>query len=73
MELTEANHTQKKYFDAIALASITFNTAHNHDVQSFQDKVILMPTFKKFLESRQMEAITDEDIKLIIQVSFPLN
>lgn len=69
MDLTEAKHTQKKYFDAIAASSIAHIAASN-DFLSCSNKVITISTLKKFLETRQMEIKTDEDVKAIIQVSW---
>ncbi|XP_058116355.1 1-phosphatidylinositol 4,5-bisphosphate phosphodiesterase epsilon-1-like [Anopheles ziemanni] len=66
MDLTEAKHTQKKYFDAIAASSIAHIAASN-DFLSCSNKVITISTLKKFLETRQMEIKTDEDVKAIIQ------
>ncbi|XP_052867196.1 1-phosphatidylinositol 4,5-bisphosphate phosphodiesterase epsilon-1-like [Anopheles cruzii] len=68
MDLTEAKHTQKRYFDAIAASSIAhIATGSSSDFLSCSNKVITISTLKKFLETRQMEIKTDEDVKAIIQ------
>ncbi|XP_055641990.1 1-phosphatidylinositol 4,5-bisphosphate phosphodiesterase epsilon-1-like isoform X2 [Toxorhynchites rutilus septentrionalis] len=63
LHLSDAKHAKKKHFDAIAASSI----AANNDFLSCNNKVITMATLKKFLETRQMELLSDEDVKSIIQ------
>ncbi|XP_053696518.1 1-phosphatidylinositol 4,5-bisphosphate phosphodiesterase epsilon-1-like [Sabethes cyaneus] len=63
LDLSDTKHTRKKHFDAIAASSI----AASNDFLSCNNKVITMATLKKFLETRQMELLSDEDVKTIIQ------
>lgn len=55
---------QKKIYDAIAAASIFTNCA---GIDTNNSQVITMSTFAKFLETRQMEVWTDDDVKALIQ------
>lgn len=57
---------QKKVFDAIAAASIFTNCA---GIDTNNSQVITLSTFTKFLETRQMETKTEEEIKALINVS----
>lgn len=66
LDLSDVKHTRKKHFDAIAASSI----AASSDFLSCNNKVITIATLKKFLETRQMELLSDEDVKAIIQVNF---
>lgn len=59
-------NTQKKIFDAIAAASIFTNCA---GIDTNNSQVITMSTFTKFLETRQMEVWTEEQVKALIYVS----
>ncbi|XP_055588696.1 1-phosphatidylinositol 4,5-bisphosphate phosphodiesterase epsilon-1-like [Uranotaenia lowii] len=63
LDLSDTKHTRKKHFDAIAASSI----AASNDYLQCSNKVITMATLKKFLETRQMEILGDEDVKSIIQ------
>ncbi|XP_021709977.1 1-phosphatidylinositol 4,5-bisphosphate phosphodiesterase epsilon-1 [Aedes aegypti] len=63
LDLSDTKHTRKKHFDAIAASSI----AASSDFLSCNNKVITIATLKKFLETRQMELLSDEDVKAIIQ------
>lgn len=67
LEITESKYTQKRIFDEICSASILTNCA---GVDLSNNHVITLTTLKKFLEVRQMEIKTDEELKLIIQVNF---
>lgn len=64
-EFTDAQCAQKKIFNAIAASSILTNCA-GIDTSSMQ--VITSSTLRKFLEARQMENKSEEDIQLIIKV-----
>ncbi|XP_046989883.1 1-phosphatidylinositol 4,5-bisphosphate phosphodiesterase epsilon-1-like [Schistocerca americana] len=55
---------KKKIFDAIATASIVTNCA---GMDTSKSQVITMQTFSKFLETRQMEQRTEDEIKALIQ------
>lgn len=59
-------NSQKKIFDAIAAASIFTNCA---GIDTNNSQVITMSTFTKFLETRQMEVWTEEQVKALIHVS----
>lgn len=59
-------NSQKKIFDAIAAASIFTNCA---GIDTNNSQVITMSTFTKFLETRQMEVWTEEQVKALIYVS----
>ncbi|CAG9772903.1 unnamed protein product [Ceutorhynchus assimilis] len=56
-------NTQKKVFDAIAAASIFTNCA---GIDTNNSQVITLSTFTKFLETRQMEIRTEEEVKDLI-------
>ncbi|XP_060525896.1 1-phosphatidylinositol 4,5-bisphosphate phosphodiesterase epsilon-1-like isoform X2 [Cylas formicarius] len=56
-------NTQKKVFDAIAAASIFTNCA---GIDTNNSQVITLSTFAKFLETRQMESKTEEEVKALI-------
>ncbi|XP_056642796.1 1-phosphatidylinositol 4,5-bisphosphate phosphodiesterase epsilon-1-like isoform X2 [Diorhabda sublineata] len=56
-------NSQKKIFDAIAAASIFTNCA---GIDTNNSQVITMSTFTKFLETRQMEVWTEEQVKALI-------
>lgn len=58
-------NSQKKIYDAIAAASIFTNCA---GIDTSNSQVITMSTFMKFLETRQMEVWSEEDVKSLIQV-----
>lgn len=58
-------NSQKKIYDAIAAASIFTNCA---GIDTNNSQVITMSTFMKFLETRQMEVWTEDDVKSLIQV-----
>lgn len=62
-------NSQKKLFDAIAAASIFTNCA---GIDTNNSQVITLSTFTKFLETRQMENKTVDEIKALIDVSFDL-
>lgn len=57
-------NSQRKIFDAIAAASIFSNCA---GIDSSNSQVITLSTFTKFLETRQMEIWTLNDVKALIQ------
>lgn len=67
LEITESKYTQKRIFDEICSASILTNCA-GLDISNCNNHVITLTTLKKFLEVRQMEIKSEEDLKLIIQV-----
>lgn len=58
-------NSQKKIFDAIAAASIFTNCA---GIDSNNSQVITLSTFTKFLETRQMEVWSEDDVKELINV-----
>ncbi|KAI4457577.1 phosphoinositide-specific phospholipase c family protein [Holotrichia oblita] len=58
-------NSRKKIFDAIAAASIFTNCA---GIDTNNSQVITLSTFTKFLETRQMEIWSEEDIKALIRV-----
>lgn len=62
---TSGTLQKKKIFDAIAAASIVSNCA---GVDTSKSQVITLATFSKFLETRQMEQRTEEEIKSLVQV-----
>lgn len=59
-------NSQKKIYDAIAAASIFTNCA---GIDTNNSQVITLSTFAKFLETRQMEVWSEEDVKALIHVS----
>lgn len=59
------NLQKKQIFDAIAAASIVNNCS---GVDTSKSQVITLATFKKFLETRQLEKLNDEQIKSLIKV-----
>ncbi|KAJ8673907.1 hypothetical protein QAD02_005169, partial [Eretmocerus hayati] len=61
---TSSNMHKKQIFDAIAAASIVNNCS---GVDTSKSQVITLATFTKFLESRQQEKLTDEQIKQLIR------
>ncbi|KAK0156885.1 hypothetical protein PV328_012161, partial [Microctonus aethiopoides] len=61
---TSGNLHKKQIFDAIAAASIVNNCS---GVDTSKSQVITLATFTKFLESRQQEKLTDEQIKALIK------
>lgn len=65
-DFTDAQCAQKKCFDVIAASSILNNCA---GVDASGMQVITWSTLKKFLETRQMEAKSEEEIKSIIKVN----
>ncbi|XP_049820565.1 1-phosphatidylinositol 4,5-bisphosphate phosphodiesterase epsilon-1-like isoform X2 [Aethina tumida] len=56
-------NSQKKIFDAIAAASIFTNCA---GIDTNNSQVITISTFTKFLETRQMEKWTEDQVKSLI-------
>lgn len=58
-------NSQKKTFDAIAASSIFTNCA---GIDTNNSQVITLSTFTKFLETRQMEVWSEEDVKALINV-----
>lgn len=58
-------NSQKKIFEAIAAASIFTNCA---GIDTNNSQVITLSTFTKFLETRQMEVWSEEDVKALINV-----
>jgi phosphatidylinositol phospholipase C epsilon len=67
---TSSNLQKKQIFDAVAAASIVNNCS---GVDTSKSQVITLATFTKFLESRQQEKLTDEEIKALIKVNTQLN
>lgn len=63
---SSADLQKEKIFDAIATASILSNCA---GVDTSKSQVITLATFVKFLETRQMEQHTEDEVKTLIQVS----
>ncbi|XP_024084473.1 1-phosphatidylinositol 4,5-bisphosphate phosphodiesterase epsilon-1-like isoform X1 [Cimex lectularius] len=55
---------KKKIFDAIATSSIISNRA---SVDSSKSQVIQLSSFAKFLETKQLEQYTEEEVKDLIQ------
>lgn len=66
---TSSNLQKKQIFDAVAAASIVNNCS---GVDTSKSQVITLATFTKFLESRQQEKLSDEEIKALIKVNFAL-
>lgn len=58
---------KKKIFDAIATSSIVTNCA---GVDTSKSQVITLNNFAKFLETKQLEQHTEEEVKELIQVIF---
>ncbi|KAK4881726.1 hypothetical protein RN001_005045, partial [Aquatica leii] len=63
-ELEGIVNSQKKIYDAIAAASIFTNCA---GIDTSNSQVITMSTFMKFLETRQMESLSEDEVKLLIE------
>ncbi|XP_067003645.2 1-phosphatidylinositol 4,5-bisphosphate phosphodiesterase epsilon-1 isoform X2 [Anabrus simplex] len=61
---SSGNLQKKKIFDAIAAASIVSNCA---GVDTSKSQVITLSAFTKFLETRQMEQRTEEEVKALVQ------
>ncbi|XP_076374836.1 1-phosphatidylinositol 4,5-bisphosphate phosphodiesterase epsilon-1 isoform X2 [Megalopta genalis] len=61
---TSSNLQKKQVFDAVAAASIVNNCS---GVDTSKSQVITLATFTKFLESRQQEKLTDEQIKELVK------
>ncbi|XP_063976762.1 1-phosphatidylinositol 4,5-bisphosphate phosphodiesterase epsilon-1-like isoform X4 [Diachasmimorpha longicaudata] len=61
---TSGNLHKKQIFDAIAAASIVNNCS---GVDTSKSQVITLATFTKFLESRQQEKLTEDEIKALIK------
>uniref|UniRef100_UPI001478712C 1-phosphatidylinositol 4,5-bisphosphate phosphodiesterase epsilon-1-like n=1 Tax=Osmia lignaria TaxID=473952 RepID=UPI001478712C len=61
---TSSNLQKKQVFDAVAAASIVNNCS---GVDTSKSQVITLATFTKFLESRQQEKLTDEEIKALVK------
>ncbi|XP_028982288.1 1-phosphatidylinositol 4,5-bisphosphate phosphodiesterase epsilon-1 [Diachasma alloeum] len=61
---TSGNLHKKQIFDAIAAASIVNNCS---GVDTSKSQVITLATFTKFLESRQQEKLTEDQIKALIK------
>jgi len=62
--LDKTSGNKKKIFDAIAAASIVSNCA---GVDTSKSQVITVANFTKFLETRQMESHSEEEIRMLIQ------
>lgn len=62
---TSSNLQKKQIFDAVAAASIVNNCS---GVDTSKSQVITLATFTKFLESRQQEKLTDDEIKALVKV-----
>lgn len=56
---------KKKVFDAIAASSIISNCA---GVDTSKSQVITLTNFVKFLETKQMEHRSEEEVRELIQV-----
>lgn len=69
IELVDAKndpaHEKKVIYDAISAASIISNCA---GVDTSKSKVITLGSFSKFLETKQLEALSEEEVKSLIQV-----
>lgn len=65
-EFTDAQCAQKKIFNAIAASSILANCA---GIDTSSTQVITCSTLRKFLEARQMEIKSEEEVRSIIKVS----
>lgn len=63
---TSSNLQKKQIFDAVAASSIVDNCS---GVETSKSQVITLATFTKFLESRQQEKLSDENIKTLIKVN----
>lgn len=63
---TGSNLQKKQIFDAVAAASIINNCS---GVDTSKSQVITLATFTKFLESRQQEKLSDDEIKALIKVN----
>lgn len=63
---TGSNLQKKQIFDAVAAASIVNNCS---GVDTSKSQVITLATFTKFLESRQQEKLSDDEIKVLIKVN----
>ncbi|XP_014229016.1 1-phosphatidylinositol 4,5-bisphosphate phosphodiesterase epsilon-1-like [Trichogramma pretiosum] len=61
---SDSNFHKKQIFDAIANSSIVNNCS---GVDTSKSQVITLATFTKFLESRQQEKLTDDQIKALIK------
>ncbi|XP_076227082.1 1-phosphatidylinositol 4,5-bisphosphate phosphodiesterase epsilon-1 [Nomia melanderi] len=61
---TSRNLQKKQVFDAVAAASIVNNCS---GVDTSKSQVITLATFTKFLESRQQEKLTDEEVKALVK------
>ncbi|XP_046742538.1 1-phosphatidylinositol 4,5-bisphosphate phosphodiesterase epsilon-1-like [Diprion similis] len=61
---TSSNLQNKQIFDAIAATSIVNNCS---GVDTSKSQVITLTTFTKFLESRQQEKLTDDEIKALVK------
>ncbi|XP_043491722.1 1-phosphatidylinositol 4,5-bisphosphate phosphodiesterase epsilon-1-like isoform X2 [Polistes fuscatus] len=61
---TSGNLHKKQIFDAVAAASIMNNCS---GVDTSKSQVITLATFTKFLESRQQEKLTDDEIKALVK------
>lgn len=57
---------KKKIFDAIAASSIISNCA---GVDTSKSQVITLANFMNFLETKQMEHRTEDEVKELIQVT----
>lgn len=63
-EFTDKQCAQKKIFDGMSAASIVSNCA---GIDTSNTQVITISTLKKFLETRQMEVKSDDEIRAIIK------
>lgn len=64
-EYTDAECAQKKVFDGMASASIISNCA---GIDTSNTHVITISTLSKFLETRQMETKSEDEVRAIIKV-----
>lgn len=77
-ELSQAKYSQKKLFNTLIrnfgycgnYSPLTaMQISSGNPSMSNNTQVITLDTFKKFLETRQMEAKSDGEIKTVIEVS----
>lgn len=81
-ELTQAKYSQKKLFNTL-IRNFGYCGNYNSPLAAMQissgnpsmsnnTQVITLDTFKKFLETRQMDSKSDGEIRMIIEVSSAL-
>jgi hypothetical protein len=78
-ELSHAKYSQKKLFNTL-IRNFGFCGNSSHPLTAMQissgdpsissnTQVITLETFRKFLETRQIESKTDAEIRIIVEVS----